>query len=268
MTAVESSTWDNGLVEDRVLRPDGMVAAAVFSPDRGYRYLLRRTWEPGLEPLLFVMLNPSVADALVDDQTIRQCEHFARAGAFGGLTVANLFALRATDPRELLHAADPSGPDNWRILTSLALRDPGRTIVAAWGAYDPRLGLYGEQAIDLFTERGHTLHRLGAPTVGGHPRHPCRSGKGLQLEVHRPGKPMTDPDPLAPLLAPGLQPCASSGMCPRLVSGGSRYCCGPCGDGWEATPRYEPEHTGGCDARWAERRPDAGTAERREVWHG
>lgn len=55
---------------------------------------------------------------------------------------------------------------------------------------------------------------------------------------------------------PELEPCTASGMCPRLVSKGIRYCCGPCGDGWEATPRYEPAaHTDTCDARWAQRQP-------------
>jgi hypothetical protein len=54
-----------------------------------------------------------------------------------------------------------------------------------------------------------------------------------------------------------LEPCASSGMCPRLVHPGVRYCCGACGDGWEATPRYEAEHTETCDQRDRERRPGA-----------
>ncbi len=54
-------------------------------------------------------------------------------------------------------------------------------------------------------------------------------------------------------LGPELVPCEAAGMCPRLVSKGIKYCCGPCGAGWEATPRFEPDHTGSCDTRWAER---------------
>lgn len=248
---VLTRTWENGLVEDYT---PGGTAAAVFSADRVYRYLLRRTWEPALEPLLFIMLNPSTADAATDDQTIRRCVWYARRGEYGGLTVANLFGLRSTDPRALLTHPDPIGDDNLRVLTTLALRDPGRTIIAAWGAHDPRLHPNAELIEDLFTVRGHTLHRLGVATSDGHPRHPSRLANDVPIEVHRPGKAIVERDPLAELFVPhGLEPCRSAGMCPRLVTVGVRYCCGPCGDGWEATPRYEPDHTEACDARWAER---------------
>jgi hypothetical protein len=63
------------------------------------------------------------------------------------------------------------------------------------------------------------------------------------------------PPPARPPLTfePELGPCEAAGMCPRLVSKGTKYCCSPCGDGWEATPRHEADHTRGCDTRWAER---------------
>jgi hypothetical protein len=251
MTGVDTITWENGLIEDRT--PSG-VASAVFSPDRAYRYLLRRTWQPNTELMLFLMLNPSTADALHDDHTIRRCSFYARRQGYGGMSVANLFGLRATDPRKLLTADDPVGPDNWRVLTTLALRDPGRMIIAAWGDYDRRLGVHADLVTELFVERGHTLHRLGAPTTSGHPRHPARQPNNTPLEVHAAGRPITSRDPLAELTAAALQPCHAEGMCPRLVSRGTQYCCGPCGDGWEANPRYEPHaHTAACDARWAER---------------
>lgn len=254
---VRTIPWENGLEEERVIRA-GDVAAAVFSPDRAYRYLLRRTWEPLTESLLFVMLNPSTANALVDDHTIRRCTYYAKRHRYGGMSVVNLFALRATDPRQLLEHPDPAGPDNWRVLTTLAIRDPGRLVVAAWGAYDRRLGMFGDQVALLFTERGHTLHRLGTLTAAGYPRHPARLANDVELEVYRPGRPIVGPDPFAGLIVPdGLQPCHAAGMCPRLVSIGVRYCCGACGDGWEAVPRYEAEHTESCDARWAERQPSA-----------
>lgn len=253
MSEVRTFPWENGLIEDQVDRPD-CVAAAVFSPDRAYRYLLRRTWAPEVESLLFLMHNPSTADALDDDQTIRRCMHYARREGYGGVSVANLCALRATDPKVLPDHPDPVGELNWQMLTVLAMRDPGRMIVAAWGVVHPTLQVVADQVTDLFLERGHNLWRLGEVTVNGFPRHPCRQGNDAPLRVWRTGRAVQHPDPLAVLNETALGPCKAAGMCPRLVTRGTAYCCTPCADGWEATPRYEAEHTEACETRWAERR--------------
>lgn len=79
-----------------------------------YRYWLCREWSPGLDSLVWLMLNPSTADATQDDPTIRRCMGFARRWGYGGITVVNLYAYRATNPRDLLTAADPVGPENDR----------------------------------------------------------------------------------------------------------------------------------------------------------
>ena len=84
---------------------------AVLSDCGTYRYRLWRKWGCG-SPLLFVMLNPSTADAEVDDATIRRCLGFADAHGFGELEVVNLYAYRATDPADLKRAGYPVGPDN------------------------------------------------------------------------------------------------------------------------------------------------------------
>ena len=103
--------------------------AAAFSPDRRYRYTLRRQWDDALPYCLFVMLNPSTADATQDDPTIRRCIGFTKAWGFGGLLVGNLFALRSTDPAALYHADDPVGPENDSCLRTL--RDEAALSVAA-----------------------------------------------------------------------------------------------------------------------------------------
>ncbi len=52
-----------------------------------------------------------------------------------------------------------------------------------------------------------------------------------------------------------LKPC-NSRQCNRQTSLSSQYCCGPCADAWEATPRYEPHaHVASCDERHTERGP-------------
>src|SRR5712691_435004 len=116
--------------EDRTRR-DGVQGHAIFSPDRRYRYELSRWW--GHEALLiFILLNPSTADAHADDPAVRRCMGFARRECYGGVTIANVFAYRTASPEDLAAADDPLGPDN--EITLLSLCSAGRTVVAGWGA--------------------------------------------------------------------------------------------------------------------------------------
>lgn len=99
-----------------------------------YRYTLTRELETELlqdQRLLFVMLNPSTADASEDDATIRRCKTFARNWGFGGFTVVNLYAFRATDPEDLFKAEDPVGPENNVLLVREIFA--AEMIVCAWG---------------------------------------------------------------------------------------------------------------------------------------
>jgi hypothetical protein len=109
-----------------------MTRHADLSGDGVYRYSLDRRWGSGL-PLTFVMLNPSTADANVDDPTIRRCLGFARAWDFSALRVVNLYALRSTDPKALWNHPDPVGYRNGEALR-FAVRNAGM-VVAAWGAH-------------------------------------------------------------------------------------------------------------------------------------
>lgn len=108
--------------------------SALISPCGTWRYRLTRVWSSA--PLLpFVMLNPSIADADIDDPTIRRCMSFARRESAGGIMVVNLYGLRATDPKHLKRASNPIGPDNdfhIRELAAGAFHTSNR-IVCAWG---------------------------------------------------------------------------------------------------------------------------------------
>jgi hypothetical protein len=149
----------------------GGVAAAVLSEDGQYRYLLTRIWDRARKPLVVVMLNPSTADAFVDDPTIRRLagpKGFARAHGAGGIVVANLFALRSTDPRALLHHDDPVGPLNDAFIRQAS--DMADTVLCAWGAagiQDDR----GPRVVKALKARRVPLVCLGV-TSTGQPRHP------------------------------------------------------------------------------------------------
>ena len=155
-----------------------MIRSATLSPCGAYRYTLTREWDPSLPRALFVMLNPSTADAEVDDPTIRRCIGFARRDGFGSIEVVNLFAFRATDPRELWRAGmgwvSIVGPDNDRHVSEAVKRAVQH--VAAWGADPPGArsrGLHHWRALwtSDITRRAGGLHCLGV-TKDGRPRHP------------------------------------------------------------------------------------------------
>jgi hypothetical protein len=138
---------------------------AVFSPCYRYRYVLTREWDGGTRTVNFIMLNPSTADALTDDPTIRRCIGFARQWGYRTLTVTNLYGLRATDPRELQRAEDPIGPDNHNTL--IAQAGMADLVVCAWGSH----GFARGEVVRMELGNYAPLHHLGV-TKAGAPRHP------------------------------------------------------------------------------------------------
>ncbi len=144
----------------------------VFSPDRKYRYTLWRQW--GDDPTFFVNfigLNPSTADETKDDPTIRKCRGFARQWGYDAMCMTNLFAFRATDPRQLKLAGSPIGLGNDHYLLKAARE--ARLIVAAWGNHgrlmnqDFRVGaaLLGAASLKCFKQNkdGSPAHPLYIP---------------------------------------------------------------------------------------------------------
>lgn len=140
---------------------------ATFSEDRCYRYSLAREWSDGSEStgrVTFIGLNPSTADETEDDPTIRRCIRFAKDWGYGGVRMVNLFAWRATDPRELAQVEDPVGVGNDEILRTLDTLST--LIVAAWGAH-PMAVERAKVVVPMLP----SFTVLGL-TAEGHPRHP------------------------------------------------------------------------------------------------
>jgi hypothetical protein len=147
--------------------------SADFSLCRTYRYTLWRVWNSKAPPACFIGLNPSTADELEDDPTIRRCMRFAKAWGYGGLVMANLFAFRATDPRMMKAAIDPVGPDNDAWLLRLA--DKAGIVIAAWGNHGSFMGR--DRRVAGIIEN---LHCLGT-TKDGSPKHPLYLRAGTAL---------------------------------------------------------------------------------------
>ena len=114
------ATHDPGGKVRRTVAPD-VKSSAVFGGLRNcYRYRLVRSWDSSKRPAMFVMMNPSTADLLVDDPTVAKCAWYARTWGYGGIYVGNTFAYRATDKRLLRLVADPKGPENEKHLIAMA----------------------------------------------------------------------------------------------------------------------------------------------------
>ena len=108
-----------------------MNKSAIISQDKMYRYELSRQWDSMKSCVMFIMLNPSTADGIKDDPTIRRCINFAKSWDYGGIYVGNLYAYRATNPKELRNKSNPWGTENNVHLISMANRSA--IVVCAWG---------------------------------------------------------------------------------------------------------------------------------------
>ena len=141
---------------------------AKFSKDRIYRYALWRVWNNKLPKVLFIGLNPSTADEVKDDPTIRRCINYAKDWGYGGYIMGNIFAYRSTDPKNLKITNDPIGIDNnsWLI----KLHSEASLTIGAWGNHGKYLDR-GEEVSNLIdnlyclkiTKEGHPSHPLYLP---------------------------------------------------------------------------------------------------------
>ena len=126
-----------------------------------YRFSLERAWQSGRGRVVFIGLNPSTADHLKDDPTVRRCVRFARDWGFREMELVNLFAFRSAYPQQLRAAADPIGPGNDRWIERASKR--GDKTIACWGSaggYLDRARLVSERLPRLFYLR---INRDGQP---------------------------------------------------------------------------------------------------------
>lgn len=156
-----------------IRRSDDKRGMAQFSECEKYRYVLTRSFNPGMEcprHVNFIMLNPSTADQNANDPTVARCEIRARRWGFDGLTVTNLFAWRSTDPSILGSLPDAVGPHNDYYLLHEA-KMGASLVVCAWGGHGQ---INGRAAIveKMLRENGVPLHYLRISESTGQPWHP------------------------------------------------------------------------------------------------
>lgn len=157
---------------------------AVFSAAHTYRYSLDRSWgEQNFDGVgtLWVMLNPSTADARRDDPTLRKVIGFTKRFGDSRLRVVNLYGFVATKPADLFRTENPVGPENDAHIALAA--GAATRIVLAWGAEPPHPERVRTVLAILRRNGGaQPLYCLGR-TRGGDPRHPVRLAYATELEV-------------------------------------------------------------------------------------
>jgi len=152
-----------------------MIKGATFSHCEKYRYSLWRFWDKN-PYALFLMLNPSTADEENNDPTVERCQRYAAQWGYGGLVVCNIFAYRATKPKDMKSQDDPVGPDNDDYITKQAA-DAG-IVVCAWGNHGSHENR-SKNIVATLRESNIELHCLKI-TKQGEPGHPLYLRKDIE----------------------------------------------------------------------------------------
>ena len=133
-----------------------MKKSAIISDCNKYRYELHREWDKDKKKVLFIMLNPSTADADNNDLTTIRCINFAKKWGYGGIMIGNIYPFRAKRPKDLRkwvrdckHSKRFQSWINYRHVMSMAER--ADLIVCAWGCnYKDGTPEWVEELGDLF----------------------------------------------------------------------------------------------------------------------
>lgn len=151
-----------------------------------YRYTLSRRVPSDLfvnDPLLglrargslcWVMLNPSTADELADDPTIRKVKGFTKRWGYREARVVNLFANRATKPallwaRLAMNMEVVGSMNDDAIATEAARAD---AIVCAWGRLPLQAIKRRDEVLEKLWATEHQRLFCVGRNADGSPAHP------------------------------------------------------------------------------------------------
>lgn len=152
----------------KLLQRGTPLSGAKFSSNEKYRYALWRVWQSDLPRCVFIGLNPSTADERVNDPTVTRCINYAKRWGCGSLTMLNMFAFRATDPRDMKACEHPIGLHNDEEIIDWV--GHSALTVCAWGTHGKFLSR-SERLLRRLEQRGFKLYALKL-TQQGHPSHP------------------------------------------------------------------------------------------------
>lgn len=156
--------------------------SAIISDCGKYRYRLdREVMFLGGPTYAFFGVNPSTADATLDDATVRKWTGFVKRWGGRRFIVGNVFAYRSTDVNGLKLADDPYGPDNPTHLKNIMAE--ADILVPCWGdrqKLDRRLQMNFDWVKARLLISGKPIKTFGF-TLGGDPKHPLMLGYDTAL---------------------------------------------------------------------------------------
>lgn len=155
-----------------------MEKGAHLSICKQYRYSLFRRWDYGVnvKRCLFVMLNPSTADAELDDPTIKKCIKIANYNGCGAMEVVNLCPFRSPHPKEIVIEPVEISQENNLVIKIAA--EKADLVIFAWGNLPRSLKARPEWIKPIFKEMGKQPRYLKL-TKDGNPSHPLARGKAF-----------------------------------------------------------------------------------------
>lgn len=155
--------------------------SAVLSDCGAYRYRLDRNVQRDGIVCALIGVNPSTADALVNDATIRKDIGFAKVNGWRKIIKGNVFAYRSTDVRNLANVEDPIGPLNrWHIDQIIGDADLLVPCYGDRGKLPKALRVYLDRMLDYLAASGKPVRIFGR-TKGGDPLHPLMLGYDTPL---------------------------------------------------------------------------------------
>ena len=151
---------------------------AILDRYRKHRFLLWRFWDDAPR-MIFIGLNPSTANELRDDPTVRRLCGYAQAWGYGGLYACNLFSFITPYPKDLLTETRNHIANTPAIQMALQL---SVLTVCGWGD--------GIKAVEQGYSRARVVYELtNSPmcfgsTSSGNPKHPLYLPKDVELKEY------------------------------------------------------------------------------------
>ena len=152
-------------------------SGAILDSPRRHRFLLWRFWDDRTR-MLFVGLNPSTANEVEDDPTVRRLCAFAQSWGFGGLYVCNVFSQITPNPKQLC-SETPVHPNSHAVQMAVEL---STLSVCGWGDGIEKAA-YGMARANIIREYVKSPMCFGL-TSKGNPKHPLYLPKNATLEKY------------------------------------------------------------------------------------